>query len=164
MKKYLLLAVALLGVSAMAAIIPLEDKGFALSPMGSNPMILSASENNTSSNVYSLEKFPQYANLPADTAGYAWLRCADSAGTDSIGGVLIWQGNPRQDGIGADWVNLDSVTITAGTGTAFLQTGKWVIIDKTYMAIRFKLKNQWATAAAKSSCYTYFNRRLRMAR
>lgn len=85
-----------------------------------------------------------------DTIGYLWFQCADSAGTDSIAGKVTWSGNPRADGL-AKWVDIGSVTMTAGTGTTFLQTGAPVILDKRYMAIKFTLTNQMVPAAGKKS-------------
>lgn len=128
------------------------------------PTVISASEAFRPSFYLDISSIPQIQTtaVVGDTMGYVFLRCADSAGTDSIGGVLSWWGNPRPGEDNADWEVIDSVTITAGTGTTYLTTGKMVTNLKQFMGLQFRLRNQWATAAAKSNCFAYFNRRARL--
>lgn len=128
-----------------------------------SPTVISASEAFQPAFYLDISSIPQTqaTAVVGDTIGYAFLRCADSVGTDSIGGVLSWWGNPRPGAVNADWEVIDSVTITAGTGTTYLTTGKLVSNLKQYMGLQFRLRNQWATAAAKSNCWGYFNRRIR---
>ena len=118
--------------------------------------VIDTSEIITSSNFFDLSRVPKWTRGgQLDTLGYAWVRCADSAGTDSIGGRLYWQGNPSPKAENMDWEAIDSVTVTAGTGTTYKQTGAWVVLTKGHNAVRFLLKNQLVPAAGKKSkCFT----------
>jgi hypothetical protein len=85
----------------------------------------------------------------SDTLGQVFLRCDDSAGTDSVAGRLIWQGNPKANLTGL-WEAIDSVSIAAASGTE-TQTSKAVVNSKRYQALRFILRNQLVPAAGKKS-------------
>lgn len=88
-----------------------------------------------------------------DTIGRVFMRCDDSSGTDSVGGRLIWQGNPHPQGK-AVWTAMDSVSIAVASG-AETQTSGLVVNSSRYSLIRFILRNQLApggSAAEKSVC------------
>lgn len=89
----------------------------------------------------------------SDTLGQVFMRCDDSSGTDSVGGRLIWYGNPKAN-LSAIWEAIDSVSIAAASGVE-TQTSKAVVNSKRYQALRFILRNQLApggSAAEKTVC------------
>lgn len=88
-----------------------------------------------------------------DTIGRVWMRCDDSSGTDSVGGRLLWQGNPSPKA-DAMWTTMDSVSIAVASG-AETQTSAPVVNSLRFFFIRFVLKNQLApggSAAEKTVC------------
>lgn len=120
-------------------------------PLIKTDINLDTSEVDTSTLVFSLVDLPMSSFV--DTLGQVFMRCDDSAGTDSVGGLLKWQGNPRADGK-AIWENIDSVTIAVASGVE-TQTSKVVVNSKRYQMLRFILRNQLlpgGSAAEKTVC------------
>jgi hypothetical protein len=111
-------------------------------------VVIDTAEADTSDIYFDLVDLPRMSVL-GDTVGVAWMRCDDSAGTDSVAGRLIWHGNPKPDG-SALWEKIDSVSIAAASGTE-TQSEKAVVNTNGYQAIRFVLYNQLAPAAGKKT-------------
>ena len=110
-------------------------------------VVIDTSEFDTSTVYFNLidDPFTHYA----DTIGQVFMRCDDSAGTDSVAGRLIWEGNPRTDGKQL-WERIDSVSIAAASG-AETMTSKAVVNAKRFMSVRFILRNQLLPVAGKKT-------------
>ncbi len=111
-------------------------------------VVIDTAEADTSDIYFELTDLPRVWVM-GDTIGTAWMRCDDSAGTDSVAGRLIWHGNPKPDG-SALWEKIDSVSIAAASGTE-TQTKKAIVNTQGYQALRFVLYNQLAPAAGKKT-------------
>lgn len=111
-------------------------------------VVIDTAEADTSDIYFNLIDVSRMSHL-GDTLGVAWMRCDDSAGTDSVAGRLIWHGNPKPDG-SALWEKIDSVSIAAASGTE-TQTKKAVVNTQGYQALRFVLYNQLLPAAGKKT-------------
>lgn len=116
----------------------------------SAPVYLDSSEIDTSEIQFDMTDRP--TSNYADTVGIAFMRCKDSSGTDTTAGLLKWQMNPcqRNGTCDATWDNIDSVAILVAGGV-LTQTSKPVINTKSYMRLRFILRNQSAPDVAKKS-------------
>lgn len=150
--KNLIVILAFLVSGALAATeIRLVDQEAGSTPVmrtkTKTEVVIDTSEFDTSTVYFTLTNLP-FASY-VDTLGQVFLRCDDSAGTDSVAGRLIWQGNPKAD-ISALWEPIDSVSIAAASGTE-TQTSAPVVNAKRYQALRFILRNQLAPAAGKKS-------------
>lgn len=102
----------------------------------------------------------------SDTVGQVHFTCKDSTGTDSVGVRVEWQGNMREDGNGT-WASIDTVRLNINTSSNVYTnaTPTAVINSKSYMALRFIVKNMKnGSVAQKSVCKDFvLNRRPRMA-
>lgn len=151
MKKMILFLTLALGFAFGATEVKLigNEKGSipVMRQLAKTDVVIDTSEVDTSTVYFNLidDPFTHYG----DTLGQVFMRCDDSAGTDTVGGRLIWEGNPRTDGKQL-WERIDSVAILAGTGVETL-TSKAVVNAKRFMSIRFLLRNQLLPAAGKKT-------------
>lgn len=156
MKTLLFLIMALVGLTTAQTIVRLEpNEGQSIPLMNARdiPVNLDTSEIDTSDRyIFTLDRG---IRTFTDTIGRAWMRCDDSAGTDSVGGRLIWYGNPSPDPKNlALWEAMDSVSIAVASGVE-TQTSALVVNSRRYAYIRFHLRNQLApggSAAEKTVC------------
>lgn len=154
MKNLILGLLLLVGVGhAVERVLVHPDRG------GSYPVMnitdadvnLDTSEIDTSSRWFVVGDRP--IRTYTDTIGTAWMRCDDSAGTDSVGGRLIAYGNPHPEGKSL-WEAMDSVSVAVASG-AETQTRLLVVNSRRYQLVRFVLRNQLApqgSAAEKTVC------------
>lgn len=154
MKTLLFLIMALVGLTTAQTIVRLDaNEGQSIPLMNASDadVNLDTSEIDTSSRwIFTLDRG---IRTFTDTIGRAWMRCDDSAGTDSVGGRLIWYGNPHPQGK-AIWTAMDSVSIAVASG-AETQTSALVVNSLRYALVRFVLRNQLApggSAAEKTVC------------
>jgi hypothetical protein len=121
---------------------------------------LDTSEIDTSKYFYELIDRP-ISGLGDSIVGYVHFRCKDSTGTDSLGVRLWWDGNSRADGRGT-WATIDSVSLL-GTGSSYLNATPTAISNaKTYMALRFRVKNTKVSAVGlKPTCRDFVLNRAR---
>lgn len=153
MKKIIFGLLALFAFGAAIAAserLPVGDGGASIPLFSQNnaPIYLDTLERDTSTR--QLFVLNRHIRTYTDTLGTAWMRCDDSSGTDSVGGRLIWQGNPSQYGT-ALWENIDSVSIGPVAGGVETQTSKVVINDGRYALIRFIITQQLHFAAAQKA-------------
>jgi hypothetical protein len=155
MRNAILSLLVFLGAGFAATEVKLVDvEGGAvpvMRPKVETPVFLDTSEADTSTRYFTTATAPIL--YWSDTLGQVFMRCDDSAGTDSVGGSLKWQGNPTAN-LTALWENIDSVAIAVASGVE-TQTSKAVVNSKRYQAIRFILRNQLApggSAAEKTVC------------
>lgn len=153
MKTMILSLILCLGFAMGASRVKLIDqttKSQSVMNDDNDPVVIDSSESVTSDIYLDLTglSFEHWT----DTLGQVFMRCDDSAGTDSVAGRLIWEGNPDPSGgaRGSLWEPIDSVSIAAASGTE-TQTSKAVVNSKRYLSLRFKLRNQLAPDAAKKS-------------
>jgi hypothetical protein len=151
MRNAILSLLVFLGVGFAATEVKLVDvEGGSvpvMRPKVETDVVIDTSEIDTSTRYFTTATAPIL--YWSDTLGQVFLRCDDSAGTDSVGGLLKWQGNPKANLTGL-WENIDSVAVLAATGTE-TQSSKAVVNSKRYQAIRFLLRNQLQPAAGKKS-------------
>jgi hypothetical protein len=150
MKKILIGLLALVGISFAIERVNVDRNVGASIPLFSSndaEINLDTSEIDTSTRWLFVGNRP--IRTYTDTIGTAWMRCDDSAGTDSVGGRLIFYGNPHPEGK-ALWVAIDSVSIAAASG-AETQTSKVLVNSGRYQVIRAIIRNQLVPAAGKKS-------------
>jgi hypothetical protein len=153
MKKILIGLLALIGSSFAIERINVGNTGNSIPLFSSNDaeINLDTSEIDTSTRWLFVGNRP--IRTYTDTIGTAWMRCDDSAGTDSVGGRLIFYGNPHPEGK-AIWAPIDSVSIAVASG-AETQTSKVLVNSGRYQLIRAIIRNQLApggSAAEKTVC------------
>ena len=143
-----------LGFAQAQTIVSIEEnRGHSLPIFSSNDadINLDTSEIDTSTRWFKV--LDRAIRTYTDTIGTAWMRCDDSAGTDSVGGRLISYGNPHPQGL-ALWEAMDSVSIAVASGVE-TQTRLLVVNSRRYPLIRFNIRNQLApggSAAEKTVC------------
>jgi hypothetical protein len=153
MKKILIGLLAIVGFSFAIEKVNVGNVGASIPLFSSNDaeINLDTSEIDTSTRWLFLGN--RAIRAYSDTLGTAWMRCDDSAGTDSVGGRLIFYGNPHPEGK-ALWVAIDSVSIAVASG-AETQTSKILVNSGRYQVIRAVIRNQLApggSAAEKTVC------------
>lgn len=151
MKNAILSLLLILGVGFAATEVKLIDVEAGsvpvMRPKVTTDVVIDTSESDTST-VYFTTTGSPFIHY-SDTVGQVFMRCDDSAGTDSVAGRLYWQGNPKAN-LTSLWETIDSVSIAAASGTE-TQTSKAVVNAKRYQALRFILRNQLLPVAGKKT-------------
>lgn len=153
MKKILFGLLAIVGVAFAIERVPVDKNAGGSVPLFSSSdaeINLDTSETDTSSRWLFVGN-RAIRNYADTILGTAWLRCDDSAGTDSIGVRLLLYGNPHPDGK-AIWEIVDSASVLAASGTE-TQVGFAVRNTKRYQVYRAVITNRKNSAVGlKSVC------------
>lgn len=148
-----LLALVTVGLAAVERV-PLGDGGASIPLFSQNNADINLDTSEIDTSTRQLFLLNRRIRTYTDTVGTAWMRCDDSAGTDSVGGRLIWYGNHAVEPGRGLWEAIDSVSIAVASGVE-TQTRAVVVNSRRYARIRFVIRNQLnpnGSAAEKTVC------------